>query len=55
MKTKGFTSACKEFFRLKEEQTLIQFAAELKQLTPEDKAEMAPLLAVALGLDAVTL
>ncbi len=52
--TTTFTKATKEFFGLKDGETLTEFVGELKQLTPEDKAEMAPQLAEALGVDEVT-
>ena len=36
----GFASACKQFFGLKPNQTMAQFAAELRELTPADKLEL---------------
>lgn len=37
----SFVAACKNFFGFKEGQTLSEFGAELKQLTHEDKMEIA--------------
>jgi hypothetical protein len=45
----GFTVACKRFFGYKQGQDIRAFAEELKQLTPEDKEELRPLLAKELG------
>lgn len=45
----AFASACKQFFGVRPGNTLLQFAQELKALTPQDKVEMAPLLGVALS------
>ncbi len=53
MKKMGFVSACKEFFGLKEGQTLTQFAAELKALTPKDKAELSAMF-TAVGYEITT-
>ena len=36
---KSFIVQCKEFFGLKDGQTLAEFATEVRQLTAEDKAE----------------
>lgn len=47
--TMSFAVACKKFFGLLPEQTVGQFVAEVKALTPEDRREMAPLLSVELG------
>lgn len=44
-----FAAAAKRFFGLKDGQSLLQFAQELKGLTQKDKEELAPLLAEALG------
>lgn len=49
MKTISFTIACKNFFGMKTGETLAEFSAEIKALTPADREEMAPLLGVALG------
>ena len=46
-----FVVACKQFFGLLPGQTLQQFAAELRQLTPGDKAELITLFA-GIGIDA---
>ena len=48
--TMGFTKAARDYFGLKEGQKLTDFAAELKQLSYEDKVELAPLLSEELGL-----
>ncbi len=40
MKQRTFTVACKEFFGFHEGQSLSQFAAELKQLTEKDRADL---------------
>lgn len=45
MKKMGFVSACKEYFGLKEGQTLTQFAQELKALTAKDKADLSAMFA----------
>jgi hypothetical protein len=44
-----FAPACKLFFGLQEGQGLKDFMAEIRGLTAEDRAEMAPLLSEALG------
>lgn len=46
-----FVQACREFFGKLPNQTLQEFAAELRQLTPEDKAEMV-ILFRGIGIDA---
>jgi hypothetical protein len=46
-----FITAVKRFFGYKAGQTAGQFIAEVRQLTPEDKKELAPLLGKALGLE----
>lgn len=51
LKHTSFVGACREFFGIKSGQTLQEFAAELRQLTPEDKAEMVQLFRQ-VGLDA---
>lgn len=40
MQTLTFAAACKHYFGLHPGQTLQEFTAELKKLTPEDKAEL---------------
>ncbi len=40
IKKLAFMSACKDFFGLKEGQTSMSFAQEVKALTPEDRAEI---------------
>jgi len=45
----SFMSACKEFFGVREDQTLPQFGQEVKALTPDDRKEMAPGLSKMLG------
>ena len=44
-----FTVACIRFFGKREGQDLRSFNDEVKALTPADRAELAPLLATALG------
>lgn len=39
----SFAQRCKTFFGKKSEQTLTEFAAELRALTDEDKAELVKL------------
>lgn len=39
-KEMNFVGACKDFFGVKEGQTAIQFLKEVKELTPEDRAEV---------------
>lgn len=39
----GFVVACKKFFGFKDGQTLKEFSEELKQLTIEDRKELARL------------
>lgn len=53
-KSMKFVTACNKFFGRLDGQSLSDFAAELKHLTDADKAEMAPQLAEALGVDEVT-
>ena len=45
----SFASACKIFFGLAPDQTLSDFMAEVRTLSEQDRAEMAPQLAAALG------
>lgn len=45
----NFTAACNKYFGRKKGQSLSEFASELAQLTPEDKAEMAVGLSAILG------
>lgn len=40
----GFVLACKKFFNTKPGQSLVEFAGELKKLTPQDRLELAELL-----------
>lgn len=40
MKKLTFMAACKDYFGLKEGQTSLQFAHEIKQLTEQDRAEI---------------
>ncbi len=51
METKptGFIVACKAYFGMLPGQTLQQFKEEVAALTPADRAELAPMLAQALG------
>ena len=44
-----FVMACKEFFGVKPGQSLAQFAGELRDIPPADKAELAALLTPILG------
>ena len=50
METISFMAACVRFFGTKEGQTKLQFAQEVKALTPEDRAEMTPGLEANLGV-----
>ena len=49
----SFAAGAKRFFGLKKGQTVGEFAAELKQLTPKDRADLAPELSRALGVEVV--
>lgn len=49
VKPTAFIVACKEFFGFKPGQTLLEFKEEIAELTPQDRAELAPLLAHAIG------
>lgn len=49
VKPTGFIVACKEYFGFAPGQTLLGFKEEVAQLTPADRAEMAPLLSKLLG------
>lgn len=51
LKHVSFIHACREFFGMLPGQTLQQFAAEIKQLTPDDKQELIKLFRQ-VGLDA---
>lgn len=46
-----FAVACYRFFGRKSGQTMVDFNTEVKALTDTDKAEIAPLLSVALGVE----
>ena len=46
---KSFMVACKEYFGVTPGQSLMEFKKEVDQLTPTDRAELAPLLSVQLG------
>lgn len=50
-KPKAFIVACKEFFGFKEGQTLMEFKAEVAELHPKDRTELASLLSVQLGVE----
>ncbi len=41
MKEMSFVLACKDYFGFKEGQTMMEFAAELKALTDQDKADLS--------------
>ena len=43
-------SACKEFFGLKEGQTALDFAKEVRTLSPADREELKPGLESAMGV-----
>jgi hypothetical protein len=45
----SFVIACRNYFGIKERQTLLEFSEELKQLTKKDREELAPLLSQVLG------
>ena len=40
----GFIVACSKFFGIRPGQSLLQFAAEVRQLTDKDKDDLQPLL-----------
>jgi hypothetical protein len=42
-------AACKEFFGATPSQTAMDFAKEVRELTPADRAELAPMLSEELG------
>lgn len=46
----SFVAACKRYFGLKQDQKLLEFQGEIKALTPQDRADLTPLLAAALGV-----
>lgn len=46
-----FVTAAKAYFGLKEEQTLMQFAAEVKELNDKDRLELHGLLVAETGQD----
>ena len=48
-KKMGFVPACKQFFGFHPNQTLMGFRDEVHALTPEDRAELAPLLSKEIG------
>lgn len=53
-KPKSFVVACKSYFGFKtlpngQTQSLLDFKTEVQQLTPADRAELAPMLAKQLG------
>ncbi len=50
METISFMQACMRFFGLKDGQTKLQFGQEVKALTTQDREDMAPGLAEALGV-----
>jgi hypothetical protein len=47
----SFAVACKKFFGLLSGQGIGAFVADIRNLTKEDRTEMAPLLSAALGED----
>lgn len=47
--TLSFVVAAKKFFGMRQGQTLADFSAELKLLTPDDRKELAAGLAAVLG------
>lgn len=47
----GFVTACSKYFGKLPGQTTSEFAKELRALTPEDKADLAPLLSKELGVE----
>lgn len=47
----NFVTACHTYFGRKPGQSLGEFGAELKTLTPQDRRELAPLLSVELGTE----
>ena len=49
----SFAAAVGRFFGLKEGQKVGELAAEIKQFTPKDRADLAPELSTALGVEVV--
>lgn len=49
----SFMSACVQFFGPKPGQKALQFGQEVKQLTPEDRKELKPMLEAELGLEII--
>jgi hypothetical protein len=47
----SFVTACHTYFGRKPGQSLGEFGAELKALTPQDRRELVPLLSVELGTE----
>jgi hypothetical protein len=53
MAAKTLMLTCKEYFGLKPGQSLNQFGEEMKQLTPQDKADLIELFKV-VGIEVLT-
>ena len=51
LKQMTFVQACKTFFGLLPNETLLEFAQELRQLTPQDKLELIEMFR-SIGIDA---
>jgi hypothetical protein len=51
--TTTFVVGCKKFFGTRKGQSLSEFAKEIRELTEDDRNEMAPLLSEALGGEVV--
>ena len=49
----SFMSACVQFFCAKPGQSKVQFGQEVKELTPEDRKELKPMLEAELGLEII--
>jgi hypothetical protein len=47
----SFVTVCHTYFGRKPGQSLGEFGAELKALSPQDRRELAPLLSVELGTE----
>jgi hypothetical protein len=46
-----FIAACREFFGMKQQETLMEFMAEIKALTPQDREDLKAMM-LTVGIDA---
>lgn len=51
LKAMSFVAACKTFFGLKPNQTLVEFVKEIKEFTEKDRADMVQMFRT-VGIDA---